>query len=177
MKTTPFCGDCPDREACHQGASCEYVRGVEAFFRKYDENLKGKTKMTAAKKTTVTANDVVDQAVEEKLVVVPAQSEGEKSVSEIDQEDNTSDDVEDGKDKVSLRNRLAGLLSKVRENKKVLGAAAVVAGVSVYALAKAAAKKAAQEIEDETKVDSEGFDNVQDPTLLRIDVNADVPAV
>jgi hypothetical protein len=167
MKPRLICADCPDLEACHTGASCEYVRGVEAFFTQYDKNLKGKTKMTAAnaKKTTVTASDVVDQAVEEKLVVVPSQNEGEKTVGEPDEQDKVSDDdkSDEGVEKKSLKSRLLELTSKVKENKKALGATVAVVGIVTYSVVKYV-KKAAQDVLDEEIITDDSGDLETVPT-------------
>lgn len=126
MTAKAYCVDCPDRETCHIGAACDFVRGVNAIAIQYGNLLKGKNIMT---KNTTPA-DVAAKAAEEKLVsAVPAQ--GEKSEKDADVKSNpvegqeAMDEVAE-ETKKTLKDRVSALLSKVKENKKFL--AGVVAG-------------------------------------------------
>lgn len=141
-----YCDDCPDREACHQGMSCDLSkRFAVAASLLYPQKMKGTT-MSNAKNASVTPADVVAKATEEKLVV-PAQAEGEKTdaTPESTEEQNTGEaeklTVVDG-GKKSLKERLAAVTEKLKENKKAVLAVGAAASVAALAFAKYAKKKA-----------------------------------
>lgn len=113
--------------------------------------------MSAKNDNKVTVSDVAAQAVEEKLVV-PAQAEGEKTVTGDFQDDKPEVTVaEDGKK--SLKERLIDAATKLKENKKALIAVGAAAGVAALAFAKYAKTKAEQalvEAADEETVTEDG---------------------
>lgn len=120
----------------------------------------------AAAKTT--AADLVEQAVEEKLVV-PAQAEGEaKDVEETTAADTETNEngpelkvIEGGKK--SLKERLAGVTEKLKKNQKALIAVGAAASVAALAFAKYAKKKAEEALVEE-QVEPEPFEDTSDAT-------------
>jgi hypothetical protein len=135
-ETKLYCPDCPDPEACHQGASCEFVRGVVAYFANLDALATGKgiTIMSNTQKLTVTPADVAEKAKEDKLVTeVPAQTTkspkesktGDKELQDVEATDN---DVEDTTyPKPTVKDRLSTLVQKAKDNRQFF--VGVVSGV------------------------------------------------
>jgi hypothetical protein len=149
-----YCVDCPDREACHQGMSCDLSRRFAAAASLFQQKMKGNTNTMSntAKKTTPA--DVVAQAAEEKLVV-PAQGESKETVEEpklkvIDQDgEQVKGDTEDEKTKKSLKERAEALSAKLKEHKKAIIVLGVSAGVATVAVVKYVKKQAGENLVEE----------------------------
>lgn len=105
-------------------------------------------------KKTVTAEDVVAEAAEKKLITVPAQSEDASEpkvvTGKVVEEGETGPDLEliEG-GKVTLKERLASITEKLKQNKKVVAGVAVTVGLATVAFVKFAAKQAVEEALDE----------------------------
>lgn len=93
-------------------------------------------------KTNVTPADVAAKAAEEKLVepTVPAQAEGEKTKVDADTTETPKLTVLEGSKK-SLKERLAAVTEKVKENKKAFVAIGIASAAATVAIAKIAAKR------------------------------------
>ncbi|QAY17167.1 hypothetical protein SEA_MADAMATO_49 [Streptomyces phage Madamato] len=109
-----------------------------------------------AKNNKTTAESVVAQAAEEKLVTptVPAQSENASEpkvvTGEVVEETTETPElevVEGGKK--SLKERLESVTEKLKENKKVVAGVVVTVGLAAVAFAKFAAKQAVEAPVDE----------------------------
>jgi coenzyme F420-reducing hydrogenase gamma subunit len=121
--------------------------------------MKGNTTMSNAKNTNVTPADVVAKATEEKLITtVPAQAEevdvdARTCESQVDESPELTV-IEGGKK--SLKERLAVVTEKLKENKKVLITVGAAAGVAALAFAKYAKKKAEEALAVEPLDEAEG---------------------
>lgn len=113
--------------------------------------------MSAKNSTNVTPADVAAKAAEEKLVV-PAQAEGEKVEPQEVVEKNTDGNTDETPEKKSVKDRLAGLTEKLKQNKKTLIGVAAVAGAATFTLVKYVKSQATEVVEldgdsDETNPD------------------------
>lgn len=120
--------------------------------------MKGITDMSSKNSAKTTAADLVDQAVEEKLVV-PAQAEGEAKVEETENAAETTEApelkvIEGGKK--SLKERLSEATGHLKKNQKVLIAVGAAASIAALTFAKYAKKKAEEALELE-QVEPEPF--------------------
>lgn len=162
-----YCFDCPDREACHQGMSCEASKRFAAAALVYQEKMKGKKQtMANTEKKTATVNDVVAEATKDKLVAesVPAQKkETVEEKVEVKVEESTEDPkltvIEGGKK--SLKDRLADLGKKAKENKNIVIAVGATIVATSIAVAKVSAKKALEKEEAKGLV----YDDEQNPPV------------
>lgn len=114
--------------------------------------MKGITDMSSKNSAKTTAADLVDQAVEEKLVV-PAQAEGEAKIEETTEAPELKV-IEGGKK--SLKERLSEATGHLKKNQKVLIAVGAAASIAALTFAKYAKKKAEEALELE-QVEPEPF--------------------
>lgn len=143
MVTKPYCGDCPDREACHQGAYCDYVHRVALVFTTNRPITKPR-EITMTNNSKITPADVAAKAVEENLVTtVPSQNDGEKKVATEETPELT---VVEG-EKKTFKERVAELREKLKENKKAVIAVGAAAGIAGIAFVKYAKKRAEEQLE------------------------------
>lgn len=153
-----FCDDCPDREACHQGMSCDLSRRFAFAASLYRQKMRGNTTMSNAKNSNVTPADVAAKAAEEKLVTtVPAQAEGEQTVEEpkTGEQEPKLTVVEGGKK--SLKERLAEVAKTAKDNRKVLVGVGATIGAAALLFVKYAKRKA-----EEALVEAAESDEVAD---------------
>lgn len=145
-KTKGFCDDCPDREACFQGMSCELSKKFAAAAAIFQQKMKGNTTMSAKNTEKVTAESVVAKAAEEKLVTsVPAQSEKsvvEGKVVESSPETETPELTVIEGDKKPLKDRVVETARKLAKDKNVILGAAAIVGTATLVFVKYAKKKA-----------------------------------
>jgi coenzyme F420-reducing hydrogenase gamma subunit len=135
--------------------------------------MKGTTDMSSKNSAKTTAADLVDQAVEEKLVV-PAQAEGEAKVEETGNAAETTETpelkvIEGGKK--SLKERLSEVTGHLKKNQKALIAVGAAASVAALAFAKYAKKKAEETLELE-QVEPELIEDTETEAVAPADETA-----
>jgi len=150
-----FCPDCPDREACFQGMSCDLSKRFAAaalVYQNIHQNTKG-PEMSNAKK--VTPADVAAQAADEKLVVPAQGAESSveitpEGVGPVDEQNNADKDasetltlLEGGKK--SLKERFTKVSAKAKEHKKALIGTVAVVGAAAFVAVKALKKQVLEE--------------------------------
>lgn len=141
MSTQSYCSDCPDREACHTGMPCDFVKQVDAAFRQREEALKGKVPTMSNTAKNVTPKDVAEKAEEfQKNADIPTQASDEPNAPELE--------VIEGELKETFRSRFHSLTEKLKRNRKAVVGATAAFAVATVAVVKFVQSQAEQVADD-----------------------------
>jgi hypothetical protein len=144
----PYCGDCPDREACHQGYPCTLVRTINDLPQKetFTMSANSKPNNDAAKVTETHGNKLKGEAtagnfddVRNVTPIVPEQAKAEN-------DEKTADADTDGCPETE--SRLDKLKAAAKKNKRFLLGAGLAAAVTVLAVVNARKQAVAEETDE-----------------------------